>query len=418
MSPSLIGVIVCLAFSAFFSASETAFTSLSIFQIHNLRKRYRQGKLVERLAREPEVFLSTVLIGNNVVNILASVLATEYALTRWGDLALGAVTGILTLTVLIFGEVTPKRLAIAHNEFIAVHAARFILALSYLLRPAIAVINAVSSLITRLFGRTSRAELSLETMTQMLAAAERLGVIDFAKSSMVKNIFRMGTMTVQAVMTHRIEVFSLDCRTTALDAATTAVDELHSRFPVYDEDPEKIVGVVALKRVLEEVVHGRRDRPIREIMTDPVVVLSTKPLGELFNVMKRQKDSFAVVLDEYGGLAGVVTMRDVIEEIVGEIYEDGDDEPRERLKRRADGSYTVSGDAPLSLVADLSGAASPGTVAIQTVAGYVAWTLDRIPVEGDVAETALGRFTVLRVEANRLEEAVFRPAPQGVSETD
>lgn len=418
MSPSLAGVIICLVLSAVFSASETAFTSLSIFQIQNLRKRYRQGRIVEKLAREPEVFLSTILIGNNVVNILASVLATEYTLERWGDRALGAVTGVITLAVLIFGEVTPKRLAIAHNEIIAVRAARFILALSYLLRPAVGAINLLSSLVTRMFGKTSKTEMSLETMVQMLTVAESAGVIDFAKSSMVKNIFRMGTMTVQAVMTHRIEVFSLDCRTTAQEAATAAVNELHSRFPVYDEDPEKVVGVVALKRVLDEVVHGRRDRPIREIMTEPVLVMSTKPLGELFDLLKRRKESFAVVLDEYGGLAGVVTIRDVIEEIVGEIYEDGDEEPRERLRRRADGSYTVSGDAPLSLVADVTGTESPGTVDIQTVAGYVAWILDRIPVEGDVAHTPLGRFTVLKVEANRVEEAVFRPAPQGGSETE
>ncbi len=410
MSPTFIGILVCLVFSAYFSASETAFTSLSVFQIQDIRKKHPQGRLVEKLAREPEIFLSTILIGNNLVNILASVLSTRYALERWGDAVLGAVTGILTLVVLIFGEVTPKRLAITHNVFIAVHAARFIRLLSILLRPAVIAINALSSLFTRVFGRTSREELSLETMVQMLAAAESMGIIDFAKSSMVKNIFRLGNMTVQAVMTHRIDVFSMDCRTTASEAAAASVKELHSRFPVYDGEPENVVGVVALKRVLEEVVRGRKDLPIRRIMAEPVLVLSTKPVGELFDLLKRRKDSFAVVLDEYGGLAGIVTMRDVIEEIVGAIYEDGDQEPRERLRRREDGSYSVSGDAPLSLVAELSGTASPGTVDIQTVAGYIAWALDRIPVEGDAADTALGRFTVLKVEANRVEEAVFRPA--------
>ena len=211
MSPSLAGVIVCLVFSSVFSASETAFTSLSIFQIQNLRKRYRQGRIVEKLAREPEVFLSTILIGNNVVNILASVLATEYALERWGDLVLGAVTGVLTLTVLVFGEVTPKRLAIAHNEFIAIHTARFILILSYLLRPAVGVVNFLSSLITRIFGKTSKSEMSLETMTQMLAVAESAGVIDFAKSSMVKNIFRSEehTSDLQSRITISYAVFCL-----------------------------------------------------------------------------------------------------------------------------------------------------------------------------------------------------------------
>lgn len=410
MSPSLIGIFVCLVLSAVFSASETAFTSLSIFQIQEIRKKHRQGKIVEKLARAPDVFLSTILIGNNVVNILASVLSTEYALERWGDAVLGAVTGVITLLVLVFGEVTPKRLAIAHNEFIAVRTARLIRFLSIILRPAVVAINAMSSLVTRVFGKPSRAEMSLDTMTQMLSVAESAGVIDFAESSMVKNIFHLGTMTVQAVMTHRIDVFSMDCHATAAQAATAAVDELHSRFPVYDGESENIVGVVALKRVLEDVVHGRRDRPISEIMAEPVFVLPTKPLGELFDILKKRKESFAVVMDEYGGLAGVVTMRDVIEEIVGEFYEDGDDEPRERLKRRADGSYSVSGDAPLSLVADLAGAASPGNVDVQTVAGYVAWILDRIPVEGDSASTPLGIFTVLKVDSNRVEQAVFRPS--------
>ncbi len=168
-------------------------------------------------------------------------------------------------------------------------------------------INAVSSLVTRIFGKTDRTELSLETMTQMLAAAERMGVIDYAKSSMVKNIFRLGSMTVQAVMTHRIDVFSLDRRTTAAEAAGAATDELHSRFPVYDGDAENVVGVVALKRVLEEVVHGRRDRPIGRIMWNPCSSLPTKSVGELFDLLKRKKESFVVVDGRVRRARGVVT---------------------------------------------------------------------------------------------------------------
>ncbi|MBN1518490.1 MAG: HlyC/CorC family transporter [Spirochaetales bacterium] len=408
MNASMIGVLVCLAFSAMFSAVETAFTSLTMFQIESLKKRKRGGRLVERLAKKPDELISTILIGNNVVNILASVLTTEWAMERWGDAALSAVTGGLTFVILIFGEVTPKRLAIAHNEFIASFLAPLILVCTVLFKPFVVVVNALSSLVTRLFGKPQKNELSIETMTQMLSIAEHMGIIDYAKSSMVKNVFRLGTTTVQAVMTHRIDVFSLDRRTSSEEACRLVLEPGHSRFPVYDGEPENIVGLVATRAAVNEALSGRGERPLSEIMSEPLYVLPNKPLGELFALFRERRETFAVVLDEYGGLAGVVTMRDVVEEIVGEIYEGAGEEPRERIRKRADGSYTVSGDTPISILAELSGAEPPNLPYVQTVAGYIAWALERIPVPGDQVSTPMGTFTVLNTQANRVEECVYR----------
>jgi CBS domain containing-hemolysin-like protein len=409
VNASIIGVVVCIIFSALFSSVETAFTSLTVFQIRSIKTRYRGGAIIERLAKKPDELIATILIGNNVVNIVASVLATRLALRVWGDWSLGLMTGVLTLVILIFGEVAPKRIAIAHNEIVAALLAPLLLVCTWLFKPAVLIVNALSSLVTRLFGKPTRAELSMETMTQMLVIAEHMGIIDYAKGAMVKNVFRLGYTTVQAIMTHRMDVFSLDKHTTALEACRQAAESGHSRFPVYEGDSEKIVGVVTLRSAFLEVMDGRGQTILADLMVEPLYMLPSKPLGDLFMLFKSRKDTFAIVLDEYGGLAGLVTMRDLVEEIVGEIYEDTDEMSRERMRRRPDGSFAVSGDAPLSLLAEYSGAEPPSLPYVQTVAGYIAWYLDRIPSDGDQADTPLGRFIVVRTGANRVEDAIFHP---------
>jgi len=137
-------------------------------------------------------------------------------------------------------------------------------------------------------------------------------------------------------------------------------------------------------------------------------------VGDLFNLFKARKETFAIVIDEYGGLAGIISMRDVIQEIVGEIHEGDVDVPQERIRKRSDGSYAVSGDTPLSVLAEITGGELPNLPYVQTVAGFIAWALDRIPVVGDTAETALGRFTVIEIEANRVEQTVYRPGDKSV----
>jgi putative hemolysin len=240
-----------------------------------------------------------------------------------------------------------------------------------------------------------------------------MGIIDYAKSAMVKNVFRLGATTVQAVMTHRMDVFSLDKRTSAGEACRLAMVPGHSRIAVYDGDSEKIVGVVILRAAVNEVLEGRSETPLSVIMMEPLYIMPHKLLGDLFMLFKKKKDTFAIVLDEYGGLAGIVTMRDIVQEIVGEIYEDDDEESRERIRRQVDGSYAVSGDTPLAVLTELSGGEPPNLPYVQTVAGYIAWFLERIPAVGDVADTPLGRFSVVKIEANRAEETIYRPPQKG-----
>jgi len=409
LNASIVGVAFCLVFSALFSAGETAFTSLTVFQIEAMKRRGAGGVIAERLARKPDELISTILIGNNVVNITASALATQWAIERWGDWVIGVVTGVLTLVVLIFGEVTPKRVALAHNEGVASTLAPMFLVCTVLFKPFVIFVNALSSIITKIFGESRPDAVSMETMVQMMSIAEHLGVIDYAKSRMVKNVFRLGATTVQAVMTHRMDVFSLDAATSAEDACRLASDAAVSRVPVYEGESENIVGLVSIRDAVVEVLAGRGAQPVSGFMIEPLFVLPSKSIGDLFALLKKRKDTFAVVMDEYGGLAGIVTLRDIVEEIVGEIYEDSGEASRERIEKRTDGSYMVSGDAPLAVLAEISGGEPPNLPYVQTVAGYVAWSLDRIPVPGDVADTPLGAFTVTVVDANRVQTAVYRP---------
>jgi CBS domain containing-hemolysin-like protein len=414
VNASLIGVAVCLVFSALFSAVETAFTSLTVYQIKSMKLRHRGGSIVERLAKKPDELISTILIGNNVVNITASVLSARWAIGVWGDWALGFVTGGLTFIILIFGEVAPKRIAIAHNEAVASALAPLLLVCTTLFKPAVLVVNTISSMVTRFFGKPGSNELSMETMTQMLVIAEHMGIIDYSKSAMVKNVFRLGSTTVQAVMTHRMDVFSLDKRTSVEEACRLAIGPGHSRIAVYDGDNEKIVGVALIRAAVNEVLEGRSDTCLSAIMVEPLYIMPHKLLGDLFMLFKKKKDTFAIVLDEYGGLAGIVTMSDIVQEIVGEIYEDTDEESRERIRRQVDGSFAVSGDTPLAVLVELSGGEPPNLPYVQTVAGYIAWFLERIPVIGDVADTPLGRFAVIKIEANRAEETIYRLPQKGL----
>lgn len=409
MSASLLAVFGCLLVSGLFSGVETAFTSLTVFQIENLKRRGWSGALVARLAGKPENLIATILIGNNLVNILASVLSTDWVLQRYGEPALAVMTGILTFLILVFGEVTPKRIAINHNESVALLLAPFVLICSFVFRPFVIVVNAFSSLVTRFFRRQGKSPVSMDNMIQMLSMAEHMGIIDYSRTFMVRNIFRLSATTVQAIMTHRIDVFSLSSDISCSEACQLAMVNEHSRIPVFSGSNENIIGIVTLHAVINEVLSGRGATTLASIAREPFFITPGKLVGQLFAAFKERKETFAVVIDEYGGLAGVVSMHDVIEEITGAIYETESEESREKVGRQADGSFLLSGDTPLSMAADLSDTKLPELPPVQTVAGYVSWVLDRLPIRGDTIDTDIGVFTVLEISSNRAEKLEFRP---------
>ena len=403
MLPRLLTIAALIVLSGFFSGTETAFTSLSAAQIHHIRDKWgKRGRMVAASSENPERLLTVVLIGNNVVNIAASVLAGEFTVRVFGSGALGITTAILTLLVLVFGEVTPKQLAISYNESWSVHTVRLITFLDLILRPVVWAIASVVLLITRLSGAKQSESVTREGLLSLVKHAEHVGVLENSKSRMVKNVFRFGDVTVESIMTHRTRVFSLD-RSLTIDNALHEIS-LHgfSRVPVYDADPERIVGIVILRDLLQRREQGDGGASIAEVMVDPIFVSEHRSVEEMLTQFRAEGLNMAVVLDEYGGVSGIVTLEDAIEEILGELYDEHESKHREPVTDMGDGSVRIMADAPVYVVNELLDVGIPDVRGGKTVGGYLMTRIGHIPVVGEEVDTDIGRFVVETMTGRRI----------------
>ena len=403
MTLELISLVILLILSGCFSASETAFTSLSAPQIRQLSmEKGRRGRLVKKLADNPDNLLTTILLGNNLVNIAASALATSITLRLFGSGAVGIMTGVLTLIVLIFAELSPKRIAIARNELISLLSAWPIWVLSQILRPVNFFIRSFSSLITRFFIPKETRKVSLEALIHMMSAAEEDGVVENYESEMVRSVFRLNDVSVQAIMTHRTEVFSLDKNITVNEAAPEISLSGFSRIPVYEKEPENIVGIILSNDITAALINGNGDKRLSDLMHEPIFLPANRKLHELFYRFKNEELNISIILDEYGGLAGIVTREDIIEEILGELYDENEDNLFERIEKLEDGSFRIMGDTSIHQFTDTFEISMPETEYAETIAGYIIEQLDRIPIEGD--EISLGnlRLIIEQTDRNRI----------------
>ena len=410
MSIGWLVVVFLLLLSGFFSASETAFTSLSLLQIqHVKRKNPKKGALLENLKAHPDSFLTTILIGNNLVNIITSALVTEFTLNAYGNAALGISTGIVTLVVLIFGEVVPKRLAMAHNEKICRATVNIIHGLSIVLKPLVYFIGAASFLFARITGPAKGQVLTLEGLFHVVDLAEDSGILDNRKTRMMKSILRFSEIPVRAIMTHRTQVFSLDSGLTLAAAFPTILNEGYSRIPVYRKDPEHIVGIVLTKEVINHYMKGDTDVPLSFVMRPPIFVSVHTSVYKLLTLLRERDLNMAIVLDEYGGLAGVVTYEDVLEEIVGEMYDEDEGRNEEQIEILPDGSYRILGDTLIYSLNDTIGLELPLKRETQTVAGLIIELAGAIPEEKERISTPWGDFIVETVRRKRIHSVLFYP---------
>lgn len=400
-----------IAGSALFSGTESAFTSLSPAQIADIRERYgRRGRLVASLSARPDRLLSTVLIGNNLMNVAASALATQITVSLFGNAYIGAMTGILTLVMLIFAEVTPKQVAIVNNEFICVHTARLIQLMSYVLSPVVWLVSSISRAVAKASTRGDREPVTMDSILHLVRQAESLGILEAYKSRVVKNLFRFNETPIDAVMTHRTEVFSLEQSTTLADAALQVAERGFARVPVYRDDPEQIVGVALAKDLMK--IASDDTRALKDIMLPPIYVPEHRKIDRVMNRLLREKLNMAIVLDEYGGLAGVVTLEDILEEIIGEIYDEREERETTSIRRLGPTSYAIRADVALSHVNEfLTVQLSDEQSDVHTLGGYLTAQLGRVPQLHERIPTAAGVFTVTRARRTHLIELQYQPAP-------
>jgi CBS domain containing-hemolysin-like protein len=388
-----------LALSAFFSASETAFLSISKAKALDWAKEEgRIGGLIQRMKDDPHRLFTTLRIGNHLANIAASSLATLIALQLVSSHAFGIATGVMTLVILIFGEIFPKSVAVRNNLLIARLAIFPVYWLSRLFYPLVLLLNFIPRMTERIQGKPRVTEAELLTMVE---AVEEDGQIKEQEKELIHNIFEFDDTSASEIMTPRADMFVVDIHT-QLDLPEIFRSGF-TRIPVIDGDMDHIVGILNIKDLLLHPSTGLQPIDLRKIMREPYFVPMHKKLDKLLQGFKRRKQHMAIVVDEHGGVSGLITLEDALEEIVGEIIDETDIiEPT--IVNVAPGEWRVMGKTEIGEVNEKLQMNIPDTGTYDTFSGYVLNQTGRIPREEE--EIPLGEFTVVvkAREGNRIIE--------------
>lgn len=406
-------IVILLVLSACFSASETAYTSLSLIQ----KKKLEQGRKLShrvayRLCQNPQALITTILVGNNIVNLSVSSLVTAMVIEAYGNAYVAFGTGILTLVVLVFGEIVPKQTALSLNMKIACLTAVPLLFFETVLFPVVRLFEYLMQAVTRLFERDKSGDLSVDALFDVIDVAKDEGVVDPYEQALVQRVLHFNETTVKAIMTHRTDVFSVPSDVPLQDVFGRIVDSGYSRIPVYDGTPENIVGVLLVREILRDIVEKKMQTPVGKLMLKADYIPESMKVDELFRHFKQSKLQIAVVLDEYGGLAGVVSMEDVVEQLLGELYDEHESGQAERIVSidPEGGSYTVLCEVSFREFLDQMGIKSDNAEGYSTLASYILDIAGHIPSEGEEIRTPLGTFTLTGVSGHRMERARFTPA--------
>lgn len=407
-------IIVLLLLSAVFSATETAYTSLSFVQLKTLENRKsRSSRLAYKLCLKRDELITTVLVGNNVVNISVSALVTTFAIEYFSNRAVGYATGLLTLVILIFGEITPKQLALIHNMKIAILMAYPIKFLSTVLYPVIWMLRHFSNMVARLFSKHVEPSITTEGVMHMVNAAEDEGLVDEYEYDLMQRAIHFSETQIRTIMTHRTNVFSLSDEMTIREAFPSIVASGFSRIPVFHGSPENIIGIVLVRDILRAQLAKKADKSLSAIQRKPMFVPEQMHLDDIFYLFKKNKLQQAIVLDEYGGFSGVVTMEDVAEQLFGELYDEHESRYPDRIveQEQAPGTFLVMADTPFQQFIDELGLdydTQRGKTS--TVAAYLLDLTGDIPAEGEVVQSILGTFRIISMKGNRMESVEFSPA--------
>jgi len=401
-------------FSAFFSSSETAITSIGRIILENLVKKNKPGsKALKWLKENPSTMLGTILIGNNIVNISASVLATSISISLLSGaglgnigMALGVAIGVMTFVILVFGEIIPKTVAIRNAEVFALASSPIIRFLSIVLYPVIRLLIIISTPFVRLFGGRMPKRgpfLTMEEIKMLLTIGEREGIIEEEEREMISSIFEFGKTIVREVMTPKPDMQCVEVSFSLEKVMSVIIDGGHSRIPVYEGNMDNIIGVVYAKDLLKIRTQPEDPQWLRSLMRPALYIPEGKRVDDLLHEMQAARTHIAIVMDEYGETAGLVTLEDLVEEIVGEIYDEF--EKRVKAVEKVDENITIV-DARLSIsdVNDILGSNLPKGD-YDTLGGFIFGLLGKVPAVGDQMNYDNLIISVERVHRRRISRA-------------
>ena len=399
-------ILLCVVMSAYFSATETAFNTFNRIRVKNLaEKGERKAARALELAENYDTLISTILIGNNIVNILAASLATIY----FKELLTGSSvegfytaisTAVMTILVLTFGEICPKTIAKQSPEKFVLFSTPFISVLVFIFKPLSVIFKQLQNLLCKIFKADEDPGMTEEELISIIEEAAEEGDLGEEESTLIKSAIEFNELEVGDIFTPRIDITAVRSDITKEDLAKVFAESGYSRIPIYDDDLDNIHGIVYYKDFFSDA--HTTAIPISEIVKPVMYVTKTQKINDLLKDLQEKQMHLAVVTDEYGSTAGIVTLEDILEEIVGEIW-DEHDEIIEEIKEVGEGEYIVSGMANLEKLFEELEIELDEELDAMTVNGWAMKILDRIPEEGDSFEELGLTVRVLKMDGRRIE---------------
>ncbi|MFA5266347.1 MAG: hemolysin family protein [Methanoregula sp.] len=387
--------IVCIIFSAFFSSSEVALISITRAKVRTLVNENRSGSAaLAALKESPEHLLITILIGNNIVNVAAAALATAVALQMFGDIGVGIATGFVVLVLLFFGEITPKIYAARATDSFALTVAPVILFLSKVLSPIIWLIERVSPSLG--IGKDSfEPAVTEDEIKEWIDVGKEDGTIEQDEQDMLYSVLEFGDTTAREIMTPRVNTILMDEKISFEEAIRIFTETGFSRIPVYHDQIDNITGILNVKDVFSAMVSHRKDSTIKEIMYDPMFVPESKKIDDLLKELRVHRVQMAIVIDEYSSFVGIVTVEDILEELVGDILDEFDKE-EPGVQELATGVHVVDAQMWVEDINEAMDLALPTHESYETIGGLVIDRLGHLPQHpGEKVEIDNGRVTLV-----------------------
>ncbi|MBR6697618.1 MAG: HlyC/CorC family transporter [Lachnospiraceae bacterium] len=424
MDPNVIlsiTLFLLIIMSALFSCAETTFMTVNRIKVLAMvEDGNKKAELVIKILDNQPKMLSAVLIGNNLVNISASAIATTLAINLIGNEAVSIATGLLTFIVLIFGEITPKNIATVHANKLALVYAPFINALMWILTPVIFIINKLAFVVLLLFKinpNNKSNSYTEEEIRTIVSVSHEEGVIESQEKEIIENIFDFGDSLAKDIMIPRIDMTFINIDSSYHDIIETFKSEKYTRFPVYKDSTDNVVGIINVKDLL---LYDNPDTfSVKDILREPYFTYEFKKTSDLMDELRKTTNNITIVLDEYGMAVGMITLEDLLEEIVGEIRDEYDYDEEEDIQQLSENEYIIDGNTKLD---DINEAfdLSIDSKEYDSIAGLVIETLDKIPENGDEMDIENLHFTVTSVDKNRIEKVklIINPIEDNSEDTE
>jgi len=412
----LVILVLLLSASAFFSSAETALMTSNKLRIRNLAENGdKRAEKVLEITANTDKMLSAILIGNNIVNLSASALSTTLTLKMFGSSLVGIATGILTFLILVFGEITPKNVASKNAENIALKYIGIISVLVVILTPVIYVVNKVAGIVISLFVKNNDDNnmVTEDELRAMVEVSHEDGVIEKEEKKMIVNVVDFGDTVAGDIMLPRVDMVMVSVESSYEEILKIFREERYTRIPVYEESPDNVIGILNVKDFL--LIEDKENFSVKEHLREPLYTYEYKKTSSLMVDMRKTGANIVIVLDEYGTTVGLITLEDMLEEIVGEIRDEFDADEDEGITKISETEYLIDGSTNLDDVNDRIGL-ELSSEEYESIGGIIMEKLGRLPVEGEVITFDNIILTVKKMDHARIEKVGLKLKPSLVKE--